>query len=161
MAYNPFRWNTQGKYRKKPLKKQTPLLLRIRNGDFEYSPFFLEARDNNKLYDDMYQQFMDTSLLKNIDDKRVEAHQFAKMKRIKAQKLMEKGIEEEQTRLNELKSELELEFGKCLWDICLDKQTGRGTTEDMYWWYKKQVKMGQTPSELAIALGRKTTQGLR
>jgi|TARA_R110001592_G_scaffold119939_4_gene323595 hypothetical protein len=161
MAYNPFRWYTQGKYRKKPLKKQTPLLLRIRNGDFEYSPFFLEARDNNKLYDDMYQQFMDTSLLKNIDDKRVEAHQFAKMKRIKAQKLMEKGIEEEQTRLNELKSELELEFGKCLWDICLDKQTGRGTTEDMYWWYKKQVKMGQTPSELAIALGRKTTQGLR
>jgi hypothetical protein len=161
MAYNPFRWYTQGKYRKKPLKKQTPLLLRIRNGDFEYSPFFLEARDNNKLYDDMYQQFMDTSLLKNIDDKRVEAHQFAKMERIKAQKLMEKGIEEEQTRLNELKSELELEFGKCLWDICLDKQTGRGTTEDMYWWYKKQVKMGQTPSELAIALGRKTTQGLR
>ena len=131
MAYNPFRWYTQGKYRKKPLKKQTPLLLRIRNGDFEYSPFFLEARDNNKLYDDMYQQFMDTSLLKNIDDKRVEAHQFAKMKRIKAQKLMEKGIEEEQTRLNELKSELELEFGKCLWDICLDQQTGRGTTEDM------------------------------
>ena len=161
MAYNPSRWYTQGKYRKKPLKKQTPLLLRIRNGDFEYSPFFLEARDNNKLYDDMYQQFMDTSLLKNIDDKRVEAHQFAKMKRIKAQKWMEKGIEEEQTRLNELKSELELEFGKCLWDICLDKQTGRGTTEDMYWWYKKQVKMGQTPSELAIALGRKTTQGLR
>lgn len=161
MAYNPFRWYTQGKYRKKPLKKHTPLLLRIRNGDFEYSPFFLEARDNNKLYDDMYQQFMDTSLLTNKADKMVEAHQFAKMKRIKAQKLMEKGIEEEQTRLNELKNELELEFGKCLWDICLDKQTGRGTTEDMYWWYKKQVKMGQTPSELAIALGRKTTKGLR
>ena len=31
----------------------------------------------------MHQQFMDTSLLKNVDDKRVEAHQFAKMKRIK------------------------------------------------------------------------------
>jgi hypothetical protein len=109
----------------------------------------------------MYQQYMDTSGIKDINDRRVEAHQHAKMKRIKAQKLMEKGIEEEQTRLNELKNELELEFGKCLWDKCLEKQRGKGTTEDMYWWYKMQTKMGQTPSEMAIALGRKTTKGLR
>jgi hypothetical protein len=155
MAYNPFRWFTEGKYRTKPLKKASPLLLRIRNGDFEYSPFFLESKDNDKLYEDMFQQFMETSLLKDINDKRVEAHQFAKMKRIKAQKLMEKGVEEEQVRLNELKTELSLEFGKDLW------QRGKGTTEDMYWWYKKQCKMGQTPSEIAIALGRTTTKGLR
>ena len=161
MAYNPFRWYTEGKYRKKPLKKQTPLLLKIRNGDFEYSPFFLESKDNDKLYDDMYQQFMETSHIKDELNKKTEAHQYAKMKRIKAQKLMEKGIEEEQNRLNELKNELELEFGKCLWDKCLEKQRGKGTTEDMYWWYKKQTKMGQTPSEMAIALGRKTTKGLR
>ena len=103
MAYNPFRWFTEGKYRTKPLKKSSPLLLRIRNGDFEYSPFFLESKDNDKLYDDMFQQFMETSLIKDMNDKRVEAHQFAKMKRIKSQKLMEKGIEEEQTRLYELK----------------------------------------------------------
>lgn len=161
MGYNPFRWYTQGKYRAKPLKKQSPLLLKIRNGDFEYSPFFLEATDNNKLYDDMYQQYMDTSGIKDINDRRVEAHQHAKMKRIKAQKLMEKGVEEEQVRLNELKTELQLEFGKDLWDKCLQKQRGKGTTEDMYWWYKKQCKMGQTPSEIAITLGRKTTKGLR
>ena len=161
MGYNPFRWYTQGKYRKKPLKKTSPLLLKIRNGDFEYSPFFLEARDNDKLYDDMYQQFMETSHIKDELNKQTEAHQYAKMKRIKAQKLMEKGLEEEQSRLLELKKELELEFGKDLWKKCLEKQRGKGTTEDMYWWYKKQVKMGQTPSEMAIALGRKTTKGLR
>ena len=63
--------------------------------------------------------------------------------------------------MNELKTELQLEFGKDLWDKCLEKQRGKGTTEDMYWWYKKQRKMGQTPSELAIRLGRKTTKGLR
>ena len=79
MAYNPFRWFTEGKYRTKPLKKSSPLLLRIRNGDFEYSPFFLESKDNDKLYDDMFQQFMDTSLLKDINDKRVEAHELAKI----------------------------------------------------------------------------------
>ena len=161
MAYNPFRWFTEGKYRTKPLKTKLPLLLKIRNGDFEYSPFFLEAKDNEKLYDDMFQQFMETSLISDLNDRRVEAHEYAKMKRIKAQKLMEKGIEEEQTRLHELKNQLELEFGKNLWEKCLEKQRGKGTTEDMYWWYKKQCKMGTTPSEIAIALGRNTTKGLR
>tara|TARA_B110000003_G_scaffold276330_2_gene322238 strand:+ start:1098 stop:1562 length:465 start_codon:yes stop_codon:yes gene_type:complete len=150
MAYNPFRWYTEGKYRKRPLKKSAPLLLRIQNGDFEYSPFFLESKDQEKLYDDMFQQYMETSKLQNMNDKRMEAHQFAKMKRIKSQKLMEKGLEEEQTRLYELKTELEKEFDKDLWDKCLKKQRGKGTTEDMYWWYKKQVKQGYTKSELKI-----------
>jgi hypothetical protein len=63
---------------------------------------------------------------------------------------MEKGLEEEQTRLYELKTELEKEFDKDLWDKCLKKQRGKGTTEDMYWWYKKQVKQGYTKSELKI-----------
>ena len=161
MGYNPFRWYTQGKYRTKPLKKSAPLLLKIQNGDFEYSPFFLESKDNDKLYDEMFQQYMEKSHLSDINDRKVEAHEYAKMKRIKSQKLMEKGIEEEQSRLYELKTELELEFGKDLWDKCLEKQRGKGTTEDMYWWYKKQVGMNTTPSELAIRLGRKTTKGLR
>ena len=136
-------------------------MLKIQNGDFEYSPFFLESKDNDKLYDDMFQQYMETSQIRDINDRKVEAHEYAKMKRIKAQKLMEKGVEEEQSRLHELKNQLELEFGKDLWEKCLEKKRGKGTTEDMYWWYKKQCKMGQTPSEIAIALGRTTTKGLR
>ncbi|MAZ07890.1 MAG: hypothetical protein CMM99_05485 [Rickettsiales bacterium] len=160
MGYNPFRWYTSGKYRTKPLKANAPLLLKIRNGDFEYSPFFLESKDNDKLYDDMYQQFMETSHIKDEFNKQTEAHQYAKMKRIKAQKLMEKGIEEENSRLMELKRRLSEEFGKCLWNKSENRQRGKGTTEDLYWWYKKQTKMGQTPSEIAIQLGRKTTAGL-
>jgi len=109
----------------------------------------------------MFQQYMETSQIRDINDRKVEAHEYAKMKRIKAQKLMEKGVEEEKSRLHELKNQLELEFGKDLWEKCLEKQRGKGTTEDMYWWYKKQCKMGQTPSEIAIALGRTTTKGLR
>ena len=109
----------------------------------------------------MYNEYMETSPIQNINDKKHEAHQCAKMKRIKAMKLEEKAWEEEQTRLNQLKKELESEFGKCLWDKCMERQRGKGTTEDMYWWYKKQCKMGQTPSEIAIALGRKTTKGLK
>jgi len=150
MAYNPFRWYTQGKYRTKPLKKSAPLLLKIQNGDFEYSPFFLEAKDNEKLYDDMFQQYMDNSYSKDEHSIKHEAHQYAKMKRIKAQKLMEKGIEEEQSRLHQLREELKLEFGKDLWEKCLEKQRGKGTTEDMYWWYKKQIGGSYTKSELKI-----------
>ena len=150
MGYNPFRWYTQGKYRTKPLKKSTPLLLKIRNGDFEYSPFFLESKDNDKLYDEMFQQYMETSQIRDINDRKVEAHEYAKMKRIKSQKLMEKGIEEEQSRLHQLREELKLEFGKDLWNKCLKKQRGKGTTEDMYWWYKKQIGGSYTKSELKI-----------
>ena len=161
MAYNPFRYFTEGKYRKKPLKSKFPLLLKIRNGDFEYSPYFLEADDNQKLYDTMYNEYMKTSNLKDINDKKHEAHQYAKMKRIKAHKLMEVGIVEEQTRLHQLRKELTEEFGKDLWDKAHERQRGKGTTEDLYWWYKKQCKMGQTPSEIAISLGRSTTKGLQ
>lgn len=161
MAYNPFRWYTSGKYRKRPLKSNAPLLLKIKNGDFEYSPFFFEASDNEELYQKMYDEFMNTSAISDINDRKVEAHQYARMKRIKAEKLREKADEEEQARLYQLKKELELEFGKDLWDKAHERQRGKGTTEDLYWWYKKQCKMGQTPSEMAIALGRKTTNGLR
>ena len=159
--YNPFRWFTESKYRRRPLKSKFPLLLKIRNGDFEYSPYFREADDNIKLYNKMHNEYMETSLIRDVNDRKVEAHQHAKMKRIKANKLMEVGAEEEQTRLFQLRNELTEEFGKDLWEKCLEKQRGKGTTEDMYWWYKKQCKMGQTPSELAIILGRTTTKGLR
>ena len=161
MAYNAFRWFTEGKYRKRPLKSNSPLLLKIRNGDFEYSPFFFEADDNKKLYTKMYQQFMDTSMISDTNDKKTEAHQFDKMKNVKVLKLLEKANEEENARLYQLRKELTGEFGKDLWEKCLEKKRGKGTTEDMYWWYKKQCKMGQTPSELAIILGRTTTKGLR
>ena len=161
MAYNPFRWYTKGTYRKRPLKSTSPLLLKIKNGDFEYSPFLLESVDEEKNYHKKYDTFMNTSQIRNINDRKVEAHQYAKLRRVASQKLMEVGINEENLRLRQLRIELEAEFGKDLWEKCLEKQRGKGTTEDMYWWYKKQVKMGTTPSEIAIALGRTTTKGLR
>ena len=162
MGYNPFRWYTSGKYRKRPLNQSAPLLLKIKNGDFEYSPFFKEAKDNEDLYHKMYDEFMNTSAISDINDRKTEAHQYARMKRIKAEKLREKGHEEDLTRIYQLKKELTEEFGQDLWEEAMEaKLGGRGTTEDLYWWYKKKTKMGQTPSEMAIALGRKTTKGLQ
>ena len=88
-------------------------------------------------------------------------HQHYQDEENQAHKLEEKTLEEEHTRLNQLRKELTEEFGKDLWEKSLEKQRGKGTTEDLYWWYKKQVKMGQTPSEMVISLGRKTTKGLQ
>ena len=148
--YNPFRWYTKGSYRKRPLKSKAPLLLRIQNGDFEYSPFLREAVDEEENYQNKFNEFMSTSMIDNVHDRKVEAHQYAKLRRVASQKLMEKGLEEEQTRLVELRKQLKEEFGKCLWEKCLEKQRGNGTTEDMYWWYKKQVGGSYTKSELQI-----------
>jgi len=161
MGYNPFRWYTSGKYRKRPLPQSAPLLLKIKNGDFESSPFFREAEDARKDYQRMYNEYIQNSHSKDEFSIKHEAHQYAKMKNVRALKLDEKADEEEQARLYQLKKELEAEFGKDLWDKAHERQRGKGTTEDLYWWYKKQVGMGQTPSEMAIALGRKTTNGLR
>jgi hypothetical protein len=73
-----------------------------------------------------------------------------KMKRVKRLKLMEVGDEEENKRLRELRLELEKEFGKDLWEKSLERQRGKGTTEDLYFWYKKQCKLGMTKSEYQI-----------
>ena len=150
MAYNPFRWFTKGTYRKRPLKSSAPLLLRIQNGDFEYSPFLRESVDEEQNYQEKYNEFMATSMIDNINDRKVEAHEYAKMRRIASQKLMEKGLEEEFVRLKELRRLLELEFGVDLWEKCLEKQRGNGTTEDMYWWYKKECKIQLSKSEMQI-----------
>ncbi len=149
MGYNPFRWYTKGR-RKKPLKKSAPLLLKIRNGDFEYSPYFDEAKEVEKEGQKIYDDYMKTSLIKDWWDRHAEALSRSKMKRVKVLKLMEVADEEENKRLRELRTALTEEFGKDLWDKSLERQRGKGTTEDLYWWYKKQCKLGMTKSEYQI-----------
>jgi hypothetical protein len=55
---------------------------------------------------------------------------------------------------------LESEFGTDLWDKGMVKKRGKGTIEDLYWWYKKQVKEVTTYSEIDIQLRRTNTKGL-
>ena len=149
MGYNPYRWYTKGR-RVKPLKKSEPLLLRIQNGDYEYSPYFSEAKEVEKEGDKMVEFLMKTLKIECEFDRRHEAMEKTKMKRVKRLKLMEVGDEEENKRLRELRLELEKEFDKDLWDKSLEKQRGKGTTEDLYFWYKKQCKLGMTKSEYEI-----------
>ena len=159
MAYNKFRWWTKGRPNT-PLNADAPLLLKIRNGDFDYSYMFNEAiemRESAKqVYDLTYKNYGGTD-----EKNRVEAAlEASRMRRVKALKLELEGGREEQITLWKLQMELKKEFGKDLWEKSLERQRGKGTLEDLYMWYKKQVKEGTTKSEMDIQLKRWNTKGL-
>jgi hypothetical protein len=82
------------------------------------------------------------------------------MKRIKAIKLEIEAAKNEQMTLWKLQMELKKEFGKDLWDKAMERQRGKGTLEDLYMWYKKQVKEATTKSEMDIQFKRWNTKGL-
>ena len=159
MAYNKFRWWTKGRPNK-PLKADAPLLLKIRNGDFDYSYMFSEAKvmreSAKQVYEQTYKNYGGTDE-KNRVESALEA---SRMRRLKALKLELEGGREEQITLWKLQLELKKEFGKDLWEKSLERQRGKGTLEDLYWWYKKQVKEATTKSEMDIQLKRWNTKGL-
>ncbi len=159
MAYNKFRWWTKGRPNK-PLKADAPLLLKIRNGDFDYSYMFSEARlvkeSAKKAGEDAYKNYGGTD-----EQNRIQASlEAGRMKRIKAIKLELEALSDENKILWKLQMELKKEFGKDLWDKAMERQRGKGSLEDLYWWYKKQVKEGTTKSEMDIQLKRSNTKGL-
>ena len=163
MAYNKFRWWTKGR-KNKPLSSKAPLLLKIRNGDFDYSYMFAEAQamreEAKRVYEDTYKNYIGS----DERNRKLAAEDSARMKRVKALKLMDEADKNENLILNELRKQLRIEFDldreTDLWDKAMEKQRGKGTIEDLYWWYAKQVKHRTTTSEIDIQLKRANTEGL-
>jgi hypothetical protein len=159
MGYNPFRWWTKGRPNK-PLKAEAPLLLKIRNGDFDYSYMFSEAKivkeSAQKAGADAYKNYGGTD-----EQNRIQASlEAGRMKRIKAIKLELEAMTDENRILWKLRKELAREFEKDLWEKAMERQRGKGTLEELYMWYKKQVKQGTTTSEFDIKYQRPNTKGL-
>ena len=163
MAYNKFRWWTRGR-KNKPLSSKAPLLLKIRNGDFDYSYMFAEAQamreEAKRAYEDTYKNYIGS----DERNRKLAAEDSARMKRVKALKLMDEADKNENLILNELRKQLRIEFNldrdTDLWDKAMEKQRGKGTIEDLYWWYKKQCKETITNSEIDIKFERSNTNGL-
>lgn len=163
MSYNKFRWWTKGR-KNKPLSGKAPLLLKIRNGDFDYSYMFAEAQamreEAKRVYEDTYKNYVGN----DETNRKLAAEDSARMKRVKALKLMEEADKNETLILNELRKQLRVEFDldrdTDLWDKAMEKQRGNGSIEDLYWWYKKQVKHFTTKSEMDIKFERTNTKGL-
>lgn len=159
MGYNPYRWWTKGRPNK-PLKAEAPLLLKIRNGDFDYSYMFNEAKgmrdSSQKAYDDTYNNYGGTDEKNRID----AALEASRMKRVKAIKLELEAALDEEKILWKLRQELKKEFGKDLWDNAMERQRGKGTLEDLYEWYRKNSKVKNPQSIQDIQLRKPNTKGL-
>ena len=111
MGYNKFRWWTKGRPNK-PLKADAPLLLKIRNGDFDYSYMFSEAKivkeAAQKASEDAYKNYGGTD-----EQNRIQASlEAGRMKRIKSIKLELEAMVDENRILWKLRKELEKEFEK-------------------------------------------------
>jgi hypothetical protein len=116
-----------------------------------------EVRESaKKASEDAYKNYGGTDS-KNRNEASLEA---GRMKRIKAIKLELEAFVDENRILWRLQGELKKEFGKDLWNKAMQKQRGKGTLEDLYMWYKKQVKEATTKSEMDIQLKRMNTKGL-
>ena len=159
MSYNKFRWWTKGRPNK-PLKADAPLLLKIRNGDFDYSYLFSEARvlreTAHRAYEETYKNYGGT----DETNRKEAALEAGRMKRVKAIKCELEADREEKMLLWKLQKELAKEFGKDLWDKAMERQRGKGTLEDLYEWYRKNSKMKNPQSIIDIQLKRANTKGL-
>jgi hypothetical protein len=159
MGYNPYRWWTKGRPNK-PLNADAPLLLKIRNGDFDYSYMFNEAASQRASAEEAYNQAYKNYGGTDERNRKEAALEAGRMKRIKAVKLELEAFKNEELILWKLRAELKKEFEKDLWDKAMERQRGKGTLEDLYMWYKKQVKQGTTASEFDIKYRRANTKGL-
>jgi hypothetical protein len=159
MSYNKFRWWTKGRPNK-PLNADAPLLLKIRNGDFDYSYMFNEAASQRASAEESYSQTYKNYGGTDERNRKEAALEAGRMKRIKAIKLELEAFKNEEMLLWKFRKELTKEFEKDLWDKSLERQRGKGTLEDLYMWYKKQVKQGTTTSEFDIKYRRANTKGL-
>ena len=68
--------------------------------------FTERSKDNHKLYDKMFNEFMETSHIIDENDRRVELHINFKDEKNQYHKLEEISLEEELSRLKELREEL-------------------------------------------------------
>jgi len=161
MGRNTFNWWRRNKKRR-TLKKTAPLLLRIENGDFELSQYWDEANlelDTKRRLTE-FEEERGKRLGLKYETIRQNVFNATDQYQRRYNRLFKDFTEDEDRMLDDLRASLKKEFGKDMWDKCMERQRGKGRVIDIYYWYKKQCKMNTTPSELAIKLKRKTTKGL-
>ena len=137
MGYNKFQWWMSGQSRKKPLGKNAPLLEKIKNGDFDYSPLFDASKkcrqDSELAYELAYRNYIGNDKLNRIR----AAEDSARMTRVRALKLLDSADKDEHTRLIDLRVALKNQFKVDLWDKMMEEKPM--SLVELYKWYEKQV----------------------
>ena len=145
---------------KKKLNNDAPLLLKIRNGDFDYPSLFSKVKDlrdsSQQAYDETYNNYIGT----NETDRVESALEVSRLQRTKAIHLELEAAKIEYNTLNRLRFELAREFEKDLWDEAIEADMKDDSVEGLYYWYKQRSGEGTTKSEIDIQLKRENTIGL-
>jgi len=138
MGYNKFQWWMNGQKAKKTLGKNSPLLSKIKNGDFDYSPLFdasVRCREEADLaYELAYKNYIGN----DESNRKRAAEDSARMKRVRALKLKETANDQENKRLIELRKALISEFGADFWDDMMEEEPM--SLVELYKWYEKKVR---------------------
>jgi len=146
---SPFYW-----WRRFPTHKAlhyyVPLLDRIQNGDFDYAPYFEQA----KWEDYWCQQDIDKILkeARNIEDTVRERADITKKYAKRRNLLIEDGFKTEKKRLEEIAKEFAKVFGgtkKDVWDFM---ESFDGTLEEMHWAYAEHRGIKKPQGEDAQAI---------
>jgi hypothetical protein len=152
MGYNKYKWWTRGR-KIKPLPETAPLLLKILNGDYEYSYIFEDVKHHKLEAEIAYNKAYNNYAGNSNDGRNEAAMEAGRMKRVKAVKAeIEAGLDELRI-LDKLKRDLEKEFGNDYWYDIFGTDFD-GSTLDLYYKYKELSGMKQTPSEFDIRYKR-------
>jgi hypothetical protein len=150
--YNRYRWWSKGR-KVKPLPDNAPLLLKILNGDYDYSHMFEDAVEHRKEAEIAYELAYKNYVGKTHSGRVEAAMEAGRMKRIKAIKAdIEAGLNELRI-LDKLKRDLEKEFGSDYWELIFGTDFD-GSVLDLYYKYKELSGLKITPSEFDIKYNR-------
>lgn len=138
MAYNKFQWWMNGQNKRRPLGKNSSLLDKIKNGDFDYSPLFDASKKCREDADLAYELAYKNYLGNDESNRKRAAEDSARMTRVRALKLKETANEQENKRLIDLRVALKNEFGVDLWDKMMNQEPM--SLVELYKWYEKQVR---------------------
>jgi hypothetical protein len=138
MAYNKFQWWMNGQKTNKVLGKNSSLLSKIKNGDFDYSPLFDASKKCREDADLAYELAYKNYIGNDESNRKKAAEDTARMTRVRALKLNETANEQENKRLIELRKALKAEFGVDLWEKMMEEKPM--SLVELYNWYGKQVR---------------------
>lgn len=158
MSYNPFTWYTKGRPKAR-LSEKAPLLLKIRNGDFDYSYMFEEAVQVEATAEQAYQDAFKNYVGDNQIFRKEAALEASRMKRVTALKLKMEAAKEEMRILDRIRKALSDEFEIDPWEDVLEKLEDC-SIEQLYWHYKDLSGDVKSKSEIDIELKRSNVKGL-
>jgi hypothetical protein len=138
MGYNKFQWWMNGQKTNKVLGKNSSLLSKIKNGDFDYSPLFDASKKCREDADLAYELAYKNYIGNDESNRKKAAEDTARMTRVRALKLNETANEQENKRLIELRKALKAEFGVDLWEKMMEEKPM--SLVELYNWYGKQVR---------------------